>query len=319
MALREWLILIRLPSAAIGVAVPIAAYLLAVHEAPSAWSMISYGVFGWLFQAVGMADNQVTDYPYDLMDPNKTHFPLVAAGIRPRDAELFVKTVLVLLLILGAWLSAGKAPALLSLLVCAVLGLIYNHYNKTKLWTPIVLAVSFAMLPLYVYFSVGVQLSTLLILSNTYFFLFTAYQVAITGELKDLETNERSFLRILGCRIENNYFSASPTVLGYAISLKMLGLLVVLVIASTTGAFVECIALTIPIVIAVGLSVRSGQWNREGRLKSMLLVEILSYCILLISVLPVIGTTQALLLVLIPFAFSALVNRILYGEITPKF
>ena len=317
--MKDWLILIRLQGAGIGVILPIIPYLMVTHGVPSLWGLISFGIFGLLVQALGMADNQVADYPYDMLDPNKRHFPLVAGKIRPRDADLFVKFLLVLVVVYGGLLARGDWKALLFLLVSALSGLLYNHYNKTKLWKPIPLAVCFSTIPMYIYYSMGIEPTIFLLLPVLYVFIYMVYQVGVTGELKDLETSERSFTKTLGARLEGGYFFSTPGLLAYSISLKVLNLLVALVIASITGALVESILLSALIVVAMGQSLRNGRWERESRLRSMLSVELLSYWLFLVSIWPVIGALEALLIMILPIFLAVPVNMLLYGDIWPRF
>jgi len=198
-------------------AVEAAGFPLAAHigGAPL-WALPLFALLGLLSHLGGFGENGITDLAYDRQDPSKLDHPLVSGRISFRRGLAFVygcqaAGVLLFLLLLWRSGSAGSEVTVPAFVGYIILGHAYNFWGKS--WKPgAVLEISGAFaLAFLACGSLWTGRADALVWAVTvYAFVFTAFQIAVAGELKELgQPNESNLLRRLGS-------SVGPGLLGAA-------------------------------------------------------------------------------------------------------
>ncbi|MEM2941392.1 MAG: UbiA family prenyltransferase [Thermoproteota archaeon] len=282
---------------------------------------VGWLLFGLLWHYVGFLQNNILDYEYDRRDPEKQHFPLVSGRIKLVDAVVVESVGLIVLAVSGLLLGGRNTYSTTFLIAGIVSGTLYNLTSKKTLLKPIPIAICFASLPAISYTSVRPPDTTMWLL---FFAVFTTilYQIGFSGELKDIRQGERNILLRLG---------SLKNVAVYAIALKSTNIATILTLGYATSEGTETLtrlsALTIALlasILLIDITVKqlkdyekavdmTEEWrDRDKALKNMSYVEILTYITLIISLTPVLGTTSPLY-ILLPIAWFAAMNRIIFG------
>lgn len=214
-SLGAWLRLVRVHTASLTMAGAVVGGLLA-GGSPGMLALLA----GWalLYHAAGFALNNVADYKADLKDPAKTHFPLVTGEISLDAARVFV-LVGIAASILGGWAIAFHSlsfwPATVFLMVAHVAGINYNLQSKKALHAPGWICLAFGSIPAYAYLAAGGPnepgLWSLLVL---YALGIMAFQISVSGDLKDLRTDPVSRMGRLGARVETRPHTVTFTISG---------------------------------------------------------------------------------------------------------
>ena len=202
--IRDYLRLGRAQTAAVeGAGFPLAAW---IGGAPL-WALPLFALLGLLAHVGGFGENGITDLRYDRLDPSKATHPLVAGRMSILSALLLVfgcqAAGIGLFLGLAQYSSHLAQIPLLAFVGYIGLGHAYNVAGKW--WKPgAVLSISgsFALAFLACGSAWTGHANGLIWAVTFYAFVFTAFQIAVAGELKELgQSNERNILRRLGTRI----------------------------------------------------------------------------------------------------------------------
>jgi len=309
-AVGEWIRVGRIHTAALTMPVTLLGYVLAGGGDP----LVGLGwlLFGLGWHYFGFLQNNLFDLRYDVLDPEKQHFPLVRGTIRARDAWAVDVAGLALLFVYGAALSGFSASSVAMIALGYASGTIYNAFSKRTLLKPIPISLCFSVLPAVPYLSIrpADQLIAYLV---AYIFLTILYQIGFSGELKDIERGERNILKALRSPIPVYLYAyslkMSNIIAGLALLYHYEGVSVYNILAATAVAMIIILMLDRQLEDYDGWE--TGRWDRTRALKNMSLMEILTYW-LLIACLPALWPWQILWIALPVLWFIAL-NRFIFG------
>jgi 4-hydroxybenzoate polyprenyltransferase len=213
--IADYLRIGRAQTAAVeGAGFPLAAW---IGGAPL-WTLPLFAILGIVAHLGGFGENGITDLAYDRGDPSKLDHPLVSGRVPFRRGLVFVYAcqaagVAVFVGVLGLAHEHSGVPVL-AFVGYILLGHAYNLLGKA--WKPgAVLEISgaFALAFLACATAWTGRATDLVWAVATYAFAFTAFQIAVAGELKELgQRNEGNLLRRLGSRVGPGLLgAASPT------------------------------------------------------------------------------------------------------------
>lgn len=309
--LLTYLRLFRVHTAALTWAIALLGYGLAGGKIFSIEAFL-FAFFGFLWHLVGFTDNNVFDYQYDVKDPAKQHFPLVKGQVTVWDADLIVKIGVSILAVYGAWLAQAKAPALVAMLIGITTGFIYNRYNKVHLWKPIPISLCFAAVPMFTFLSTGQSPNFLTWLVMAYVFMQVWYQIAVSGEMKEIEIPaENNILRKLGARVSDGELII-PTKAGLFIAVSKS---VHLVIGASVAFIMGTAWYAIPFagaIIFFYTQQSSSRWDRKKKLMQMSLVEMFSYYLIVVALWPTLGLYESVFLLFGATLWFLGLNRLLW-------
>lgn len=197
----EYMKLSRFHSTPLEAVIGFSAALLASGSlGPALWG----AVYGALYHIWGYSENSVVDYVkgYDKNDPNKKEHPLRKGTIYPSAGKKFYVTAAAILFLLvfskaaQMGLKTEEGAVILSLFAIQFLtATVYNSHSKKieNSWLPISIAHSLVFtIPFIAFGGSGV----LLYAGSAYVFFWTFFQIAVSGEFKDINNvEEANFLR----------------------------------------------------------------------------------------------------------------------------
>jgi 4-hydroxybenzoate polyprenyltransferase len=200
--LRDFMQLGRTQTAcAEGAVFPLIAYL---GGAPL-WTLPLFALIGFLVHVGGFAENGMSDLKYDRTDPNKSHHPVVAGRIPTRSGWIFAEGVFAAgaILFFALALYRGAYLAMLPFAGFLVFARAYNFLGKS--WKPgAVLSISlcFSLSPLACGMLWTDRISPIVFAVFLFAFALEAFQIAVSGEIKDVgQMEEKNLLRDLGARL----------------------------------------------------------------------------------------------------------------------
>jgi len=314
--------------------------------------VLSWAVFGMLYHLVGYGQNSLEDWKrgWDTDDPNKQHHPLNAGRIPQRTAELFVYGLFAVL-ILYTTVIASNWVALVLLLTGPVLcGTLYNTVGKRTRWKFLFIAYSHTTVFALPYYSITGAVDPLLLLGSLYVFASIVFQIAVSGEIKDITQDEANFLRELGARVEPGRdghrieFSWAGQLFAYGIRsvTVALGIAFGYVVGQQFGragptlfgsgvtesqgesprlqSWVNVKEVTLAGIGALSViltwsMLQSGPSDRTERIATMMQVEICSALMLLVAVVPIIGVSTVAVLSVASGTWVMVFNKLEWGRL----
>jgi len=317
MSVAEWIRVGRIHTAALTMPITLAGYVLAGGRDPLVG--LGWVLFGLLWHYVGFLQNNLFDLRYDRLDPEKQHFPLVRGAIDPRTAWIVDDVGLLLLAVAGALLSGLSPGSIVFLAVGIIAGTLYNAFSKRTLLKPIPIALCFASLPLIPYLSLR-PLDRVAQLLFAFVFATIFYQIAYSGELKDIKRGERNILLALhrfgGWAVV--VFAVVSKMVNLAIGYALLDALAGRDVLAGLISFWAASAIAAAIVLVLTLQLMDffkavdDVWDRRRALFNMSLMEILTYFFFVICIAPVLKG-YALLWIALPVAWFVVMNRFIFG------
>jgi len=264
------------------------------------------------------------DYWYDVNDPSKRHHPLITGAIKLRSAHNVIHPMLIVsfaALAVIAWLESPAVDlALLSLLGFAVFGHAYNDgMDKSTVhsWVPI--SACFTSLAAYGWFMSHsyVDVTFAVLMSATFSAIF--FQIAVSGNLKDIGSDPVNLLRRLGCEGDWSngikYSGKAMTLIITSTSIKggLITALPMIVFGSESVNSIITLVLVIAMIVLTAYEVSCR--DRDRALKMMSLVEICTlYGMLYGCVEPLLATIIAV----IGVAYFFGVNKAIWKVAHPK-
>lgn len=288
-------------------------------------SVILWGVFGLLYHLTGYAHNSVSDYNagYDKGDPHKQHHPMNRLGLVYQYA--FSVVVLILFVITLIYTLALVYPntagfGLMVIMIASGVG--YNLYGKSTKFKFILISIAHSSVFALPYISLGGDITDpVFALAWAYVFLWVVFQIAFSGEIKDIMSDEANLLKELGVKVNNVHekIRTPGRVIAYSSLLRLSMIILVVGISysiftswAMIAALFSSVILSVSIVQSKYLLSR-GDYMREERLKLMSLIEstsLVSFCIILS---PITGIGVMTVLILGSFVWLIVLNKIEWG------
>jgi hypothetical protein len=253
--------------------------------------VLLWTIFGVGYHLVGYAHNSWADWKngHDKEDPHKQHHPLNTREIDPAWAGF---GVFVGVLALGAYtLIITPSEYVLEVTVITLIGAscawMYNEKGKETSFKVGFIAVAHSTVFIIPYIASGGRINIIFLSGVSMMLLWVTYQILISGELKDLQTDDVNFVRSHSVVDLNGDWKPSESVILLSVLLRVLFGVVCLSLAFAIGAdFTTALALIVLTIWSIHLSNKmlSIDYNdRNMAVKDMALIEMVSLFMFVIS------------------------------------
>lgn len=301
-------------------------------------SVVLWGVFGLLYHLAGYGHNSVADYKsgYDKNDPHKQHHPMNSKGMIWKMGMSYVITGLILLTAVIAFILAFPNPVAMGLIaVMMAAGLGYNLYGKETKFKFVLIAIAHTSVFALPYISLGGDLyDPVFILSLSYVMLWVVFQIAISGEIKDITTDESNLLKDMGAEVIEVFPESTwgvdggktliipNKIINLASSIRILMLLSAIGVSYFLESWITGVAA--PVILLVSLVwidslLGPGEYKRESRIRTMSLIEVCSLVAFCVMLEPVVGAEVFFALVAGSALWLVSLNKIEWGTyVSPK-
>lgn len=287
-------------------------------------------LFGACYHIVGYGMNSYVDWKkgFDKDDPRKQHHPLNTGDIKPENAKkvIYGLTIGLFAFLLALTYSKPSAVGLSAVMVGS--GLAYNYLGKyTRLkFVPIAVAHTLVFfIPYYMYAS---TVENWVLFMTAAYFIHHVYQIAISGDLKDILQDEASLLQDMGMEVSNGEdgirtFSASMFSLTISYSLAIIQIFTIVTSASLSGISMPNILITgtlsAGIIITTDLMLRQGVYVRHKRLRWISMKEFIGYAAIHSVAISVIDPRIFVLLLVGMVVYLSTVSKFIWGTyLVPK-
>jgi len=283
--------------------------------------------FGVLYHLSGYGMNSLADWVggYDKNDENKQHHPLNTGELTKRQAYISVKTLLVATVVYGVWMASDSLLAVVVLFIGASCGVLYNYTGKRTVFKPVPITIAHTTVFIIPYLSLGGEIvSPAFLFSVIFVFMWVFFQIAVSGEVKDLtQMDESNLLRHSGMvDILDDIVIISQHLRDLAyLSKIVMGLVVSVVFVEVGGrgnvaifAGVLITALTLVLVSLSSCLLKSGTFNRGDRVNCMAKIELATIALFSVGFIPLIGAGY-LLVVSLTLLWVATFNYLEWGTV----
>jgi hypothetical protein len=215
-----------------------------------------------------------------------------------------------------------------------VTGSLYNIVGKLTRWKFLFIAYAHTTVFAVPYFAIAGAADTAFLVGCLYLFSWVVFQIAVSGEVKDMAQDEANFLKALGSTVEPSgdghlvTFSPAAKLFSYASRAVTvaLGVGFAHLVArryDTAGSALAGLGITELMLVGVGAlslaltwsMLQNGPFNRTERIATMSKIEATSVLILLVAVVPVIGMPAAVFLFLGSGVWVMVFNKIEWGTL----
>lgn len=328
--MRKWLQLTRAHTAPLEI-IPAVLGALLVTGGRITDAVIMWGIFGLLYHLTGYGHNSISDYRsgHDKDDPNKEHHPLNRNGVQFVIGSIVVISLLFITTILfGLYLVWPSIEAISLIVIMVAAGLAYNIYGKETKWKFVLISLAHSTVFALPYISMGGDIMAPVFLYMwVYVFMWVVYQIAISGEIKDVATDEENLLKDLGMETIGHVRSNKVTLkiphriplLGVAIrSLMIISAIGVGVVTGGSGTIIAAVIIWLSMFISSDM-LSSGEYNRDYRLKLMSVIEASSLAGFCLMMTFSIGYKLSLALVAGSAIWLVVLNKVEWGTwLAPK-
>lgn len=338
--IRHWLVFFRAhtgsleaPIAGLGAA----AALGSVFEP----EVVLWALVGLLYHYAGYGQNSYYDWKngFDKDDPHKQHHPLNTGAISPRIADLAANGAVVSYLAVTLWLVRSSLLAISIALGAFVCGIVYNLLGKKFTHKYIFISISHSSLFIipYALYS-AIDLFAVLIL--TALILQHIFQIAISGDIKDIGQDESSLLDSIGIECYKiGVFSKDSQEYkskGFNIRCSMKAVVIVILLTLLQGSLslyaVKKAALVVTIqeqlaaliLIFIGIFsllmlsghiVKTGEYNREKRLRYISLREVVGFWTIYAALIPTIGLIGYVIALILSVCYVIIHSKFMWGTL----
>ena len=281
-----------------------------------------------LYHLAGYGMNSYSDWKngFDKADPNKSHHPLNRGTLSKTWARRTVYSLLFLSFVYGICISLAynSYRAAIVILLGFLSGIIYNEFGKyiRQKWLPISIAHSTVFIAPYI--ATGGQFTTVdSALMIGYVFLWVVFQIAISGELKDINQDEANFLRDMGCLYRDDFLMVPVAVSDLVVGIKALAVGLGMGIAYETGWLEIHILATFMLLLAAttvtSATVRTRYITRDSIIKNVTDIEILTAFAFVTATIPFTSWEFCMLVIAGSIIWVSLFNYIEWGSfISPQ-
>jgi 4-hydroxybenzoate polyprenyltransferase len=290
--------------------------------------IIVYSIMGLFTHLGGFGGNSISDLKYDMLDPNKKSHPLVAGTISVVKAVQFIVTCQLIVILFFIMLAIYRSTyiSFVPFILFILSGYVYNYYAKShKVLGIIAISLSFAMIFLAFALLWNGIASSLIIAVTCFSFLYVMLQIAVLGEVKDIERNaEHNILRSMNLKIEylNNheYYMPSMMVTVFVLLMFTVRWSSLFVVSTLTMYHYTVMFVIYNIAIMLIFAYASKHymfkhlWFRNKELKSMGMLEAFTYVLLVLSLTTVIGIVGMLILIFVPILWFFGMNKMLWSD-----
>lgn len=269
--------------------VPLEAVPAAVGALLATQGQITAGVLLWCLYGIGYhltgyGMNSYTDWynGYDQDDPHKQHHPLNTGELSKKRAGRVVAGIGILTAILGIALSYDSS-AIVIILIGVLFGASYNLVGKETLLKPALISIAHSTVFAAPYIAMGGEEPLIGIGGTAMVFMWVFYQIAVSGELKDMSSDEANILKdVFNCENEDgahNYISDEAK--AFSTSLKIITVVLFCLVAFLSSGVIYTVITLIVGAITVAMADRmiedaSGEYDRDKLVKQMSQIEMMT-------------------------------------------
>lgn len=293
------------------------------------WTILAHW---WTFGQNSLSDStrvsRLGELPYDASDKEgKSHHPLITGEISIDSANKVIYFGLIILVGFAILLSYcgdgnfGLSMSCLSLyLMC---GFAYNcGLNKSTILSFIPISLCFAFQGLWAYFLFAKTIQGPVILLFSYIILLEIFENNTEGGIKEIHTSEVNTMRYLGAEIKNGNIKFSLGSLIWSWGLKLSSIFVVgcILYYYTLNVFTGILfwLFAFNMIYFCKKILESGGWDRDKALKNFSIEEITSIYLIPIVLMPLIGYTESILLMVAGIIYFITMNKINWGVWFPR-
>lgn len=323
-SVRQWLILFRAHTAILEAPLAVLGAALAL-EGFDNLVLVGWLAFGILYHYVGYGMNSYVDWKkgFDKDDPRKQHHPLNKGTIEPDNAKKAIFGSLALLIIVGIALGGINLTTLASLTVMVGCGLLYNYFGKVTIFKSVPISIVHTMVFVFPYVTYTNEISPAFLLITGAYFIHHIFQIAISGDVKDIDQDEASLIQRLGANVGygivyDNKFEPGSTVLflSYFLCVAEIGL------ATAGSFFIGGFGVSEPIIILLGIwtlyetdkVVQNGSLAREERVEHMSRRELAGYLLIHSTMIPVVGLAEYGVITALMFTYLLSTSKFMWGN-----
>jgi 4-hydroxybenzoate polyprenyltransferase len=209
----------------------------------------------------------------------------------------------------------------------AVSGLAYNFYGKRTSLKFLYIATAHSLVFVIPYVSGGGGINPVAILSWAFIYIWVMYQISISGELKDMETEEENFIKSMGGSIKRNVVVIPFKIKAFAFSMSLFLFIVsVIVVGMTEGELLVQLATLLALVFLLSLRMKnenevlkSTNFMRSKRLLGISIIEMTSLFMFIVMLNGIAGLLTTATMATLSVVWLVTFNKIEWGTaISPE-
>lgn len=290
---------------------------------PLVYAWLLFGVF---YHLAGYGMNSYADWKkgFDKEDERKQHHPLNTGAITPKKAKYAVFGMTGLLFAYGLVLVSFSTQGIALIGLMFVAGVSYNYLGKYTKLKSIPISIAHTLVFFTPYFIYSDQVELFGILMTAAYFVHHVYQIAISGDIKDLDQDEASLLKDLGAKVVDSAqtgiekFVASEKALVFAYGLTVLEMFLAIGSICYEGGDIYVISLGV-VMGAMMLydtdnMLKSGAFVRKQRLKHISRREFFGYTMIHTASIPIIGWKVFGVMIAAMIVYLGIVSKFIWGN-----
>jgi len=325
---RAWLVFGRMHSAILETPIATLGAALAIG---TLWDIrvLYWAIFGAIYHFAGYGMNSYVDWKkgFDKNDPEKKHHPLNTKEITPGQAKYTVAGSMFILISYATYLTGFSNRGLFIILIMLISGVAYNYFGKYTQHKYIPISIVHTLVFVLPYSTYSDNYGVLFWSITVSLFIHNVYQIAISGDIKDVDRDESSLLQSFGVGTYNG-ISGQP-MLFVPSKVFLIGTVIVCAeYASLAVQFLETGSQYVQFVImsilfgAMTLEHVRVLWGsvyiRDLRLQAMSKKEIYGVLMICTSVMYVSGIVGMLAIAIGSLLYFIPVSKFMWGQLSPK-
>jgi len=288
---------------------------------------------GVLYHLAGYGMNSLEDWRagFDKEDPHKQHHPLHSGTLSESSSSLVVYSLFVAAVVYAIVLARFNVLAVVVISLGVMSGVAYNLLAKGTVFKPVPIAIAHTTMFVTPYVALGGALESVTFLLGVVYMLFwVAFQIGISGEIKDLEdTGEYNVLEeSFGLKTWEDMYNGETHITNTKttqrvatwkrVVLALCGCLVVAFSYHNLSLELGYVALcySFPMALSMVLILpltKQGPYNRNKRIKNMANIEMLTLISFVAMYLPIYGFIPGSLFVTGSAAWVLTFNQLEWG------
>jgi len=328
--IRQWLKLARLQAgAATAITSVFGAILLMPKGDVKIIHLIILFIIGLLYHFYGFVLNEYSDIEVDRFSKELSEKPLIKGTINKEHAKT-ASLIAILIALLAAIVYFRSLYATLAFLLAIFFGGIYDFYGKKFFGADFILGASIFFFCIFGALTVSSNLTPAVYLVAFLFFIQLAFQTGVTGGMKDIPhdflAKAKTSPVYLGCRVMGKNLMVTNNFRTYVILIKLVHTFAVflpflLILFELLDPPILQLLILTPLILLMWTSSISAINQRVfDRTKLMIILgahEIVTYPMVAILIVGIIGFWYALFLALFPIFWLPIFLFIIYGKFMP--
>lgn len=283
-------------------------------------------LFGVAYHNIGYGMNSYVDWKkgFDKDDERKQHHPLNTDEIKPNTAKKVTFILMALLVTFLAVMTISDIVALGLSVLMVVSGVAYNYFGKYTSLKAVPISIAHTLVFFIPYYLYTDSITVFGILITSAYFVHHFYQIAVSGDIKDIDQDEASLIQKLGAKLVDgeimgvNYFITTNKILifGYGTAVVEMFLAHGAVFYMNPSPYVigiTAIMGTLTIYDTDNM-LQSGAFEREKRLEYISRREFFGYTMIHSASILVIGWEAFAVLIISMLVYLATVSKFIWGN-----